>query len=441
MTPQALRREFSAIGLLLAGAFLLGALVFQAPAAGTPCLAGGGPFGPLGTWVRCALVGAVGVPGAVLLAAGVVATALVLFGRLAWMGGGRRALLLGGGVVVLVPVAIALAMGAPPDASPSTGLVGAMVAHYLRKGMGAAGAWLAWLLALSAVTVGALRWNPLRLLVGGARPASQGDAGAPADRRTLAQRLEPDPADLPAIDATLVREALEGQGGTPAPSAAQDARRAAATAPDPRPRARRGRDAQPPSPVPALLDAEDALLVHDEALPPTDLLAAPTPRNLEAGRRELDAAGERLLATLRTFKVDGELVGRTTGPTVTQFEVEPAAGVKVRQIAALADDLALAMRAPSIRIVAPIPGRGAVGVEVPNPTPEMVVLREVLEAPDFRAARAALPVALGKDLEGRPVVADLARMPHLLIAGATGSGKSVCVNTIITSLVYRHTPR
>ncbi|MBU6367248.1 MAG: DNA translocase FtsK, partial [Gemmatimonadetes bacterium] len=237
------------------------------------------------------------------------------------------------------------------------------------------------------------------------------------------------------------REALEGQGGTPAPSAAQDARRAAATAPDPRPRARRARDAHPPSPVPALLDADDALLVHDEALPPTDLLAAPPPRNLEAGRRELDAAGERLLATLRTFKVDGELVGRTTGPTVTQFEVEPAAGVKVRQIAALADDLALAMRAPSIRIVAPIPGRGAVGVEVPNPTPEMVVLREVLEAPEFRAARAALPVALGKDLEGRPVVADLARMPHLLIAGATGSGKSVCVNTIITSLVYRHTPR
>ncbi len=99
------------------------------------------------------------------------------------------------------------------------------------------------------------------------------------------------------------------------------------------------------------------------------------------------------------------------------------------------------MRAPSIRIVAPIPGRGAVGVEVPNPTPEMVVLRDVLEAAEFRSARAALPIALGKDLEGRPVIADLAKMPHLLIAGATGSGKSVCVNTIITSLVYRHTPR
>jgi DNA segregation ATPase FtsK/SpoIIIE, S-DNA-T family len=147
------------------------------------------------------------------------------------------------------------------------------------------------------------------------------------------------------------------------------------------------------------------------------------------------------MEALRTFRVEGELVGRTTGPTVTQFEVEPAPGVKVRQIANLANDLALAMRAQSIRIVAPIPGRGAVGVEVPNATRELVAFRDLVESKDFQQARAALPIALGKDLEGRPVVADLAKMPHLLIAGATGSGKSVCVNTIITSLVYRHTPR
>jgi S-DNA-T family DNA segregation ATPase FtsK/SpoIIIE len=126
---------------------------------------------------------------------------------------------------------------------------------------------------------------------------------------------------------------------------------------------------------------------------------------------------------------------------VTQFEIEPAPGVKVRQFANQSNDLALAMRAASIRIVAPIPGRGAVGVEVPNPQPEIVAFRELLESRDYQSARAALPIALGKDLEGKPVVADLAKMPHLLIAGATGSGKSVCVNTIITSLVYRHTPR
>src|SRR5258707_10314770 len=99
------------------------------------------------------------------------------------------------------------------------------------------------------------------------------------------------------------------------------------------------------------------------------------------------------------------------------------------------------MRAQSIRVVAPIPGKGAVGVEVQNPTQEMVTFRELIESKEFREMRAALPIALGKDLEGRPVVADLAKMPHLLIAGATGSGKSVCVNTLITSLIYRHTPK
>src|SRR5689334_20204982 len=151
--------------------------------------------------------------------------------------------------------------------------------------------------------------------------------------------------------------------------------------------------------------------------------------------------GVKLMDALRTFRVEGELVGRTTGPVVTQYEVEPAPGVKVRQFANLSNDLALAMRAPSIRIVAPIPGRGAVGVEVPNPTSEIVSFRELIETRDYQSARAALPIALGKDLEGKPVIADLAKMPHLLIAGATGSGKSVCVNTIITSLVYRHTPR
>jgi S-DNA-T family DNA segregation ATPase FtsK/SpoIIIE len=147
------------------------------------------------------------------------------------------------------------------------------------------------------------------------------------------------------------------------------------------------------------------------------------------------------LETLRTFKVDGRIVGRSPGPVVTQFEVEPARGVKVGKIAALADDLALAMRAQSIRIVAPIPGRGAVGVEVPNSVAHVVTLRELMEAPEWGSARATLPIALGKDLEGRTVIADLAKMPHLLIAGATGSGKSVAINTIITSLVYRYSPK
>src|SRR5690606_33747043 len=140
-------------------------------------------------------------------------------------------------------------------------------------------------------------------------------------------------------------------------------------------------------------------------------------------------------------KVNGEIVGRTTGPVVTQFEFVPAPGIKVNRVAALDADLALALKAPSVRIVAPIPGKGAVGVEVPNPKPEVVQLREILDSAAFQRQRGALPLALGKDLAGKPYVSDLAKMPHLLIAGATGSGKSVCINTIITSLVYRHSPQ
>ena len=188
------------------------------------------------------------------------------------------------------------------------------------------------------------------------------------------------------------------------------------------------------------LEATENFSFTAEDLPSPELLSPPPPRNADIGRRELDAMGVKLMDALRTFRVEGELVGRTTGPVVTQFEVAPAAGVKVRQIANLSNDLALAMRAQSIRIVAPIPGKGAVGVEVPNPNAEMVAFRELIESRDFQNARAALPIALGKDLEGRPIIADLAKMPHLLIAGATGSGKSVCINTLITSLVYRHTP-
>src|SRR5688500_4080336 len=111
--------------------------------------------------------------------------------------------------------------------------------------------------------------------------------------------------------------------------------------------------------------------------------------------------GEKLMDALRTFRVDGRLVNRTTGPVVTQYEIEPSSGVKVRQFANLANDLALAMRAQSIRIVAPIPGRGAVGVEVPNPTAEVVGFRKLIDSAEFKNARASLPIALGEDLEGR----------------------------------------
>jgi S-DNA-T family DNA segregation ATPase FtsK/SpoIIIE len=179
---------------------------------------------------------------------------------------------------------------------------------------------------------------------------------------------------------------------------------------------------------------------EEAQLPPRDLLSAPPAQDTAADAAELDRLGLSLLETLRTFKVDGTIAGRTSGPVVTQFEVVPAPGVKVGRIMALSDDLAVTMRAASVR-VAPIPGKGAVGVEIPNPTARVVKLRELLDAAEWERSRAVLPVALGRDLEGKAVVADLSKMPHLLIAGATGAGKSVAINTIITGLVYRYTPR
>ena len=442
MDRQLIRRELAAVALTLAAAFIAGAVGLQHSQTAL-CRDATGPFGPLGTAVRCVLIGAVGIPGALLLAAGALAVALALFGRLAnqrpreWAG-------LFAGLVVLIPIGVGLVIGGEPGTSEASGLWGTLVAHYLRKGLGAAGAWMAYLLALSALTVVTLRWNPIRLLIGSRDVARADDmAAAGPARLTVAEQLAPEPEELPAIDPALAREVLGRPVVAPAddrPSPEEE------TDPVPRERApRRARGGKGPgggAEVPAASPLPEPVeIAYGDDLPPVELLAAPTPRDPDVGQRELQVAGEKLLAALRTHKLDGTLVGRTTGPSVTQFEIEPAAGVKVRQIAALADDLAMAMRAPSIRIIAPIPGRGAVGVEVPNPTPSMVVLREVLDVPEFRQARAALPIALGKDLEGRPVVADLAKMPHLLIAGATGSGKSVCVNTIITSLVYRHTPR
>ena len=189
----------------------------------------------------------------------------------------------------------------------------------------------------------------------------------------------------------------------------------------------------------ALLDPNDPGAVEHE-VPPMHLLSAPDSVDRASMERQLDDLGRVLVEKLRTFNIESELRGRTTGPMVTQFEVVPAPGVKVNRIANLDADLALAMKARTIRIVAPIPGKGAVGVEIPNPQPEIVNLREILETTEFRTAKGELPLALGKDLTGRPYVSALEKMPHVLIAGATGAGKSVCLNTIITSLVYRHTP-
>jgi len=138
--------------------------------------------------------------------------------------------------------------------------------------------------------------------------------------------------------------------------------------------------------------------------------------------------------------VEGRVVEVQPGPVVTLYELEPAPGVKINRITTLSDDLALALKAPSIRIMAPIPGKAAVGIEIPNGNRETVYLREVLDSQTFRESRLVLPIALGKDIVGNPMVADLTRMPHLLIAGTTGSGKSVSLNAMICSILLKAAP-
>ena len=175
--------------------------------------------------------------------------------------------------------------------------------------------------------------------------------------------------------------------------------------------------------------------------PPIDLLSLPTKQESSgASDKDLRETAMRLKDTLQSFNVEVEMGAVTCGPTVTRYEVLPAQGVRVNKITNLADDLKLSLAAPSIRIEAPIPGKSAVGIEVPNEKPSSVHFRELLEGEAFEKAKSPVAFAVGKDIGGKVIVTDIAKMPHLLIAGATGSGKSVCINTLIMSILYKSDP-
>ena len=173
-------------------------------------------------------------------------------------------------------------------------------------------------------------------------------------------------------------------------------------------------------------------------LPPPTTLTRSTAA--KADRRLVEEGGRVLEAALHQHGVDAHLVGMTVGPTVTRYELELAPGVKVNRITSLAHDLAYAMATPDVRILAPIPGRSAIGVEVPNKQRQLVTLGDILASPEAKQATSPLEVGLGRDIAGRPVLLDLATLPHVLIAGATGAGKSSCINSLVTSLLMRNTP-
>ena len=174
-------------------------------------------------------------------------------------------------------------------------------------------------------------------------------------------------------------------------------------------------------------------------LPPVSLLKKNSSRQNSFSEKELLNNAQVLEKTLESFGVQAKVVQVSCGPTITRFEIQPSPGVKVSRIVSLADDIALSLAAPDVRIEAPIPGKAAIGIEVPNKQVSSVLLRDVIETQEFKTS-SKLTIALGKDIGGNPVVADLAEMPHLLIAGATGSGKSVCINTIISSILYKAFP-
>ncbi len=175
-------------------------------------------------------------------------------------------------------------------------------------------------------------------------------------------------------------------------------------------------------------------------LPPLDLLDTYETGTSKPDLKRLEQNAAVLEEKLADFGVQGKVVGINPGPVITMFEYAPAPGIKISRIVSLEDDLAMALKAISIRIVAPIPGKAAVGIEIPNPKRELVSLKMVLESEAFTSSNNPLTIALGKDITGSPIMANLGKMPHLLIAGATGTGKSVCINAVLSSLLYRNTP-
>ena len=191
-----------------------------------------------------------------------------------------------------------------------------------------------------------------------------------------------------------------------------------------------------------VLQLEHAMIVEDEhyEYPPVELLSKADKKTLKGGAKALTETATKLQKTLYSFGVSAKVENVSVGPAITRYELKPAEGVRVSKIANLADDIALNLAAETIRIEAPIPGKQAVGIEVPNKEKEAVHLREVLESEEFGESSSKLTVALGKDVAGNVQLADIAKMPHVLIAGSTGSGKSVCINTIITSIIYKSKP-
>ena len=457
MLSQKQQRDIAVAGLWALGLFLLLALIPVSVFGlrGAEWFPSGNMMGVVGETVRSVLTTLVGIT-AFLIPGLLILGALRVSGWLS-VGWTARLSILMGGLLLIVPIGLGI-LGQDRE---TVGRWGELAGPFLVTAFGVPGAILLVVLLLVTLSVGTIGWNPIGSL---ARGMAQGTGVMARGARglfSMGGRLKAwwDQRSRDRLEQTPPMDLLEG-GGASEPedefeevdedaydeahgkpfegeleAVGQDGQGDINEEGDRDEKGPLGDDGGPPD------DPFAEGEVSDTGLPPMEFMSAADDEHRHDMERELDALGEVLIEKLRTFNVECEIGGRTTGPVVTQYEVIPAPGVKVSKIASLDADLALAMKAKSIRIVAPVPGRGAVGVEIPNPEPEVVRLRDILDSPTYQRSRAELPLALGKDLNGRPYVADLRDMPHILIAGATGSGKSICLNTIITSLVYRHTPK
>jgi S-DNA-T family DNA segregation ATPase FtsK/SpoIIIE len=390
------------VGVLFTAIFLAGALIGGAHPTGAHCWSATGAFGPVGSCARSAIfalvgpVAAVSVPLLLVLHAARALDAIDPRTERGWR-------LFGLALMVLFAVGAALGRGAipwTPPPHPRPDLLGGFPAWGLVRAFGITGAWVVLALAFSATLTATLARNPVRLLVQRARQLAGEDADPPPHARPAENSVKSSPWRW-------------------------------------RPVSHAGRtNAAPIRPA----NPRGTTVVTPPELPPRTLLAAAPPSVGQDGGL-LDVIGYRLTGALRSLKLDGALVGRMSGPAVTRFEVEPAPGLRLREVAGVGGELAAAMKVASARIVAPIPGKGTVGVEIPNPVAGVVGFRAMLESPEFDSSALALPLVVGRGLGAQAVVVDLAKMPHLLIAGGAGSGKSMCLNVFVASLVYRHAPQ
>ena len=327
------------------------------------------------------------------------------------------------------------ALSASHSLRDAGGYLGAVVGRPLHAGLGSAGA----AVLLCAVVLVAL------LIATGASLATLGRAlriGGTATGRTAVQLWNGKPfvvlpdarepgAEVPASPVpTLVDEEAAAEPADPVADEAPEPDDDIDIPLDPEP------DPGPVATVPLPVAATRA--PGEWVLPRLTLLHAS--KKLRQDQRQIDAAGEELVRALAAHGVETRLVGSRVGPTVTRYEIELGPGVKVARVTSLNKDIAYAMASPDVRILAPIPGKSAIGVEVPNRTRQLVALRDILESREAQASTHPLEVAMGRDIAGRAVMVNLAEMPHILISGATGSGKSSCINSIITSVLMRDTP-